>query len=193
MNMKKNGSISWWITGIILTIGVFVGGSPVFPLNELPQQFTITVSETEVRPGQEVLVSYTASSDWNANAWVGLIPANIPLGDQKIADENDLDYRHLKNTRQGKLSFIIPDVEGIFNFRLYPSDDDSYSEVAVSESIKVVREPIIPLDANQNGLKTENENLKTYLFATEPIGKIETSEKSAEPEIKGDLGIGNLK
>ncbi len=89
--MKKNGSISWWITGIILTIGVFVGGSPVFPLNELPQQFTITVSETEVRPGQEVLVSYTASSDWNANAWVGLIPANIPLGDQKIADENDLD------------------------------------------------------------------------------------------------------
>jgi hypothetical protein len=156
MNMKKNGSISWWITGIILTIGVFVGGSPVFPLNELPQQFTITVSETEVRPGQEVLVSYTASSDWNANAWVGLIPANIPLGDQKIADENDLDYRHLKNTRQGKLSFIIPDVEGIFNFRLYPSDDDSYSEVAVSESIKVVREPIIPLDANQNGLKTEN-------------------------------------
>lgn len=38
-----------------------------------------------------------------------------------------------------------------------------------------------------------NENLKTYLFATEPIGKIETSEKSAEPEIKGDLGIGNLK
>jgi len=149
--MKKNGSISWWITGIILTIGVFVGGSPVFPLNELPQQFTITVSETEVRPGQEVLVSYTASSDWNANAWVGLIPANIPLGDQKIADENDLDYRHLKNTRQGKLSFIIPDVEGIFNFRLYPSDDDSYSEVAVSESIKVVREPIIPLDANQNG------------------------------------------
>lgn len=156
MNMKKNGSISWWITGIILTIGVFVGGSPVFPLNELPQQFTITVSETEVRPGQEVLVSYTASSDWSTNAWIGLIPADIPLGDQKIADENDLDYRHLKNTRQGKLSFIIPDVEGIFNFRLYPSDDDSYSEVAVSESIKVVREPIIPLDANQNGLKTEN-------------------------------------
>ena len=74
-----------------------VGGSPElflpsefslvevsFPLNELPQQFTITVSETEVRPGQEVLVSYTASSDWNANAWVGLIPANIPLGDQKL-------------------------------------------------------------------------------------------------------------
>lgn len=38
-----------------------------------------------------------------------------------------------------------------------------------------------------------NENFKTYLFTTESIGKIETSEKSAEPEIKGDLGIGNLK
>jgi hypothetical protein len=38
-----------------------------------------------------------------------------------------------------------------------------------------------------------NENLKTYLFTTEPIGEIETSEKSAEPEKSGDLGIGNLK
>jgi len=38
-----------------------------------------------------------------------------------------------------------------------------------------------------------NENLKSYLFTNEPIGNIETSERSAKPEIPGDLGIGNLK
>ena len=153
--MKRNGLTSWWIIGIILAIGVLVGGSTVFSLDE-SQQFNITVTETEVRPGQEILVNYAASSDWSSDAWIGLIPADIPLGNQKLADENDLDYRHLKNTSQGMLSFIVPDVEGIFNFRLYPSDDDSYPEVAISDSIKVVKESIIPLDSSGDKLKSEN-------------------------------------
>jgi len=38
-----------------------------------------------------------------------------------------------------------------------------------------------------------NENLKTYLFTTESIGEIETAEKSAKPEINGDLGIGKMR
>ena len=105
--MKRNRSIVWWITGIIFFIGAILGGSPVFPLNESPQQFTITVSDREVKPGQEIFITFTASSDWSADAWIGFIPADIPLGNQKIADEYDLDYRQLKNTSQGKFSFIV--------------------------------------------------------------------------------------
>lgn len=169
--MKRNGSIGWWITRILFAIGIFVGGSPVFPLDELPQSYTITVSEQEVKPGQEIMVTYTASSDWSVDAWIGLIPADIPLGDQKTADENDLDYRHLKNTSQGKLSFIVPDVEGIFNFRLYPSDDDSYPEVAVSESIRVTREPIVSMDSTGDKLKSENPVDKLPSFPDQDINE----------------------
>lgn len=156
--MKRNRSIVWWITGIIFFIGAILGGSPVFPLNESPQQFTITVSDREVKPGQEIFITFTASSDWSADAWIGFIPADIPLGNQKIADEYDLDYRQLKNTSQGKFSFIVPNVEGIFNFRLYPSDDDRYPEVAVSETIRVVREPNAPLDSTIDNLNLKLEN-----------------------------------
>ncbi|NLJ48598.1 MAG: PKD domain-containing protein [Candidatus Atribacteria bacterium] len=169
--MKREGSISWWITGIIFFIGVFFGGSPIFPMDELPQQFTITVSDREVKPGQEIFITYTASSDWSADAWIGFIPADIPLGNQKIADEYDLDYRQLKNTSQGKFSFIVPNVEGIFNFRLYPSDDDSYPEVAVSESIKVVKSNA-PLDSPDDKLKLENPDNELPSFPEEDGNEI---------------------
>jgi len=188
MNMKKNGLNSWWIIGIILTIGVLFGGSAVFSLDE-SQQFNITVTETEVKPGQEIIVNYTASSDWSSDAWIGLIPADIPLGNQKLADENDLDYRHLKNTSQGKLSFIAPDVEGIFNFRLYPSDDDSYPEVAVSDSINVVKESIMPLDSSGDKLKSENPVDELPSFPDQDINETSLSKLPGIGQITTNIPI----
>jgi len=135
--MEKNLQILYIIVLTMLFVGIIFWVDPTFSLAESSDRLSLVISVNQARPGQEVIVSYTASPDWGSDAWIGLIPSDIPLGDQKIADENDIDYQYLNNSVVGEKNFMMPAIPGVYEFRLYPSDDDSYPEVAVSQSIRV--------------------------------------------------------
>jgi len=127
--------IKWFLFWLILWMLFSVG--VVYAQNHAAAPYTITASTSETAPGQEVVVSYIASPEWSSDAWIGLIPADTPRGDQKIADKKDIDYQYLNRSPAGNMTFLMPEVPGFYEFRLFPSDDDTYPEVAVSEPILV--------------------------------------------------------
>lgn len=111
--------------------GVVTGPSPA------SNRFTLKVSPLVVEPGGTVTVTYTASSDWDPTAWIGIIPAGTPRGSQRAADDVDIAYKYLNRSAYGTLTFTMPTTPGVYEFRMFPSDNDTFPEVAVSEPVTV--------------------------------------------------------
>jgi hypothetical protein len=79
--------------------------------------------------GETITVRFQAPSTYAANAWVGLIPSTVPHGSEAENDRRDLYKQHLNKRTSGKLTFATPASPGIYDLRMYDTDDGG-SEVA---------------------------------------------------------------
>ncbi len=82
-------------------------------------------------PGEAIVVQFTAPGGWPDNAWVGIVPSNIPHGDERQNDNHDISYQYLKKRTSGSLTFTAPGV-GDWDFRLHDTDDNGKEQASVS-------------------------------------------------------------
>jgi hypothetical protein len=78
----------------------------------------LQLNKTTFSPGEEIQVSFAASSSFASNAWVGIIPSNIPHGSQTVNDQHDLSYQYLSGRTSGTLLFKAPNQEGSYDLRM---------------------------------------------------------------------------
>jgi predicted acyl esterase len=89
----------------------------------------LRLEKTRFAPGETIRVSFTASPDYAANAWVGIIPSNVPHGSEAVNDQHDMTYQYLNKRTSGELMFTAPTQPGSYDFRMNDRDDNG-SEVA---------------------------------------------------------------
>lgn len=86
-----------------LTIGDSGEASPI--AGGVP---TLRLEKNSFTPGEEIRVSFTAPAGYSPNAWIGIVPSNVPHGSEEVNDQHDVTYQYLKQRTQGTLTFKAP-------------------------------------------------------------------------------------
>jgi hypothetical protein len=89
----------------------------------------VWLDKTEFATGEAMKVHFQVPDGLDKTAWAGIVPAEIPHGDEATNDKHDLSYLYLNGKTEGTLSFSAPATEGRFDIRLNDTASDG-SEIA---------------------------------------------------------------
>ena len=99
---------------------------------------TLRVNKTTFSPGEQVSVTFTAPASYDAHAWVGLIPSDIPHGKEAVNDAHDITYQYLNKRTRGTLTFSAPSKPGNYDLRMNDTDSDGREVASVSFTVEGV-------------------------------------------------------
>jgi hypothetical protein len=102
-------------------------GSATFEVQ--PVTGRVWLEKTEFATGEAMTVHFEVPEGLSSRAWAGIIPSEIPHGDEATNDQHDLSYQYLTRRTEGTLGFSAPSSEGSFDVRLHDSDGGG-SEIA---------------------------------------------------------------
>jgi hypothetical protein len=97
-----------------------------------PGKASLRLEKNTFAPGESIGVLFTASPDFAANAWVGIIPSAVPHGSEPVNDQNDSTYQYLNKRTSGELAFAAPTQPGSYDFRMNDRDDNGKEVASVS-------------------------------------------------------------
>ena len=79
---------------------------------------TIKLDRSSYRPGEKIILTFTASAHYKTDAWIGLIPSSVPHGKADVNDEHDVAYHYLSGKTSGTFEFKAPEQSGRWDFRM---------------------------------------------------------------------------
>lgn len=130
--------------------------------NDAPMTGTLTLSKTEVEPGEEIAVDFTAGGTIGSNAWVGLIPSNIEHGDETKNDEYDMDYEYLGDKTSGTMMFVAPADTGRFDFRMNNTDNNGKEVASVTFTVKGTPNTKVEINLNKKSYAKGEQMVITF-------------------------------
>jgi hypothetical protein len=137
--MKTNKNLFIAIV-IILTIGLLsCGKKEKTAEKEITKKETtgkLKLSKTEYQPGEVIKLTFETDGAFDKNAWIGIIPADIPRGDESRNDQNDVSYKYLNDKKSGELVFSAPDKPGMYDFRMHTSDQNGKEVTTLTFTVK---------------------------------------------------------
>jgi hypothetical protein len=98
----------------------------------LDREPSLALEKSEFEPGEKITVRFTASAEYAANAWVGIVPSEVPHGEEAVNDEHDLAYLSIGEDVKGVLEFAAPESPGDYDLRMHDTDDDGREVASVS-------------------------------------------------------------
>jgi outer membrane protein OmpA-like peptidoglycan-associated protein len=91
---------------------------------------TLKVTPARVMPGDEIQVQFTITGRLPDDAWLGIVPSNIPHGSEQTNDENDRGYEYIHSRSAATVTLTAPDEAGAYDIRLNDSDAEGGVEIA---------------------------------------------------------------
>ena len=85
--------------------------------------------------GETINVTFTAPASFPRNAWIGIIPSNIPHGSETTNDQHDIAYKYLEGMTSGVLSFRAPSNPGSYDIRMHDTDSGGVEITSVSFTV----------------------------------------------------------
>jgi len=107
-------------------------GSATFEVSTVKLEGTLTLKKKSFVPGEEIELTFTAPEGLSPTAWIGMIPSNIPHGDENVNDQHDIQYQYLEKKSSGTMKFTAPAQGGSYDFRLNSSDSNGVEITSVS-------------------------------------------------------------
>ncbi len=98
---------------------------------------SLELDKLRFNPGESINVSFQAPANLPENAWVGIIPSNIPHGSEAENDKHDLTYQYLKFRTSGTLVFTAPSEQGEYDFRMHDTDSNGKEIASISFSVGI--------------------------------------------------------
>jgi hypothetical protein len=105
------------------------GGPAAAPLQ-------LALEKEAFSPGEELRVHFTASADWPADAWIGIVPANIAHGSEAENDKADITFQHLNKRARGVMVFQAPNTRGTWDIRMHDTDANGREVAHVSFTVR---------------------------------------------------------
>jgi hypothetical protein len=96
---------------------------------------TLKLDRKSYKAGSRITVSFTAPSGLPENAWVGIIPSDVPHGREAVNDQHDVAYQYLKGATSGSMVFDGPTEPGSYDFRMNDTDSDGKEIATVSFTV----------------------------------------------------------
>lgn len=120
-------------------LGLILALQLVSPTTASAQNNCLILDKTVFAPGEPIDVRFSASADFPNNAWVGLIPSNVPHGSEVTNDNHDIQFHHLEGQATGVLTFTAPDQPGAYDLRMNDTDnmwEDGHEVASVSFTVQ---------------------------------------------------------
>jgi len=97
---------------------------------------SLSIDKSVVKPGEEIAVSFTALAEWNDNAWIGIVPSEVPHGSEATNDQYDLAYQYIKKRTSGTMKFKAPTTPGKYDFRMHDTDNNGKEITHITFEVK---------------------------------------------------------
>lgn len=98
---------------------------------------SLAADKTVYKPGEQIVVKFTAPASFSEWAWIGLIPSHVKHGSEEENDNYDIDYSYLEGKAQGEVYLTAPDKAGDYDVRMNSDDDPASGKEVNYISIKV--------------------------------------------------------
>lgn len=95
------------------------------------QRGQLALNKQSFARGEQIQVTYRAPAGLDRSAWIGIIPSNIPHGDEEVNDAHDVTYQYLEGRTSGTLMFTAPS-SGYWDLRMHSSDSSGVEIATVS-------------------------------------------------------------
>lgn len=84
---------------------------------------SLNLPRKKFRPGETVTIKYKVDGRLGNDAWVGIVPDNLPHDELSVAEQQRLASQPLTRTGQGELTFTVPREAGEYDFRIYTGNE----------------------------------------------------------------------
>lgn len=98
--------------------------APVEPAVVPMASGVLSLPKTAYVAGERIWLHFDTVENYEPKAWVGIVPADVPHGSEKINDQHDLSYKYLNRMKSGDFEFFAPGQPGRYDFRLNDSDNN---------------------------------------------------------------------
>lgn len=95
----------------------------------------IWLSKATFYPNEQIRVIFHAPSSWPKDAWIGIIPSNIPHGDEALNDRHDVAYQFIDKRTSGMMIFNAPG-PGQWDFRMHDTDQNGREFFSISFTVR---------------------------------------------------------
>jgi len=95
-------------------------------------------------PGESIDVAFSAPEDLPDDAWIGVIPGEVPHGDADLAERNRISAQSLGGQHAGNLQFAAPGTPGKYSLRMYDTADDGIEIATLSFQVVVMENQPAP-------------------------------------------------
>jgi hypothetical protein len=123
-------------TLVVLIVSLAAVGLVLSACSRGPAGPSLVTDKDVYTPGETITVTFTAPEGLPTNAWVGIIPSNVPHGDEAQNDTFDLTYQYLNGMTSGMLVFSAPTVPGSYDFRMHDTDSNGKEIASVTFTVQ---------------------------------------------------------
>ena len=94
----------------------------------------LRLNQSRYRPDDVIIVEVSIKQEdkRDPSAWVGIVPAAVPHGDEAANDKVNLGYQYMGDYLAGKMIFRAPKTPGLYDLRLHDTDLNGKELVFVS-------------------------------------------------------------
>jgi len=86
--------------------------------------------------GEDIRVGYSAGYDFKDDAWIGVVPSDVPHGDEVENDDYDISGMILEGSLSGTLTLKAPERPGEYDIRMFTSDQGGVEAAHLSIVVK---------------------------------------------------------
>lgn len=121
-----------------------VPASPISPPVAGKGPTALSLDKASYAPGDVITVHFSVdpASVTDKEAWVGLLPADVPHGSESENDKYDLAYDYLAGRTSGEMTFEAPAEPGQYEMRMHDSDNEGHEIAAVAFTVTGSPKPI---------------------------------------------------
>ena len=99
-------------------------------------EISLTTDKAEYQPGENIVVTFTAPFKMMERGWIGLIPSDIPHGNEDVNDEHDVSYQYMRSQNNGTITLVAPDQTGSWDVRMNDSDESGTEVKSITITVK---------------------------------------------------------
>jgi hypothetical protein len=97
---------------------------------------SVSLNKSVYDRGERIWVTFKTSVPFETNAWLGVIPSEIPHGSEEVNDQHDVSYVYVKGESEGVKELAAPTTPGSYDIRLNDSDDKGKEIASVTFTVR---------------------------------------------------------
>lgn len=96
---------------------------------------SMQISKNNLVTGEPFTVKFSTQVELAKNAWMGIVPSQIPHGNEERNDKHDISYKHLNGEKKGERKFVAPSKPGNYDIRLHDTDENGTEIDSISFTV----------------------------------------------------------